>query len=137
MNVRRRRKRSHLVWIGPLVSIIGLVSYFTFFVRFPALRDVPKVNMPLVVIGLVASLWALLRRRSLWAVAGLLVSVVCAGALAAYVYILSYQIPDAERAIAVGEEAPTFALPDERGHTVNLENFRGSNVVLVFYRGFW
>ena len=75
MNARARTKRNHLVWIGSLIAVVGLISYFTFFARFPALRDVPKVNLPLVGIGLAVSLWALFRRRSLWAVAGLLAAI--------------------------------------------------------------
>jgi hypothetical protein len=137
MNAGPRKKPNHLVWIGPLVSIIGLVSYFTFFARFPALRDVPKINMPLVAAGLVMSLWALFRRRSLWAVAGLLVSVICAGLLATYVYVLSNQLPHVDRVVQVGEVAPVFALADHTGQVIDLANYRESNVALVFYRGFW
>jgi peroxiredoxin len=37
-------------------------------------------------------------------------------------------------AIAIGDEAPDFELPDQHGTTVKLSSFRGSkNVVLVFY----
>ena len=33
----------------------------------------------------------------------------------------------------VGEPAPTFSAPDERGETVKLEDYRGKYVVLYFY----
>jgi peroxiredoxin len=37
-------------------------------------------------------------------------------------------------AIAIGDEAPDFELPDQHGAPVKLSNFRGTkNVVLVFY----
>ena len=40
--------------------------------------------------------------------------------------------------VAVGGEAPDFALASLTGDTVTLSEFRGSkNVVLVFYRGHW
>ncbi len=40
--------------------------------------------------------------------------------------------------VAVGDEAPRFALESFRGDTVDLARFRGEkNVVLVFYRGHW
>jgi hypothetical protein len=130
-------RRNHAVWVGALISLIGLISYFTFFARFPALRDVPKVNFALVLIGLAVSAWGLLRRRSLWSITGLAVSAACAGLLAAYVFVLSYGLPDAEHAIQVGETAPAFALPDQEGRITTLEEYRGSNLVLVFYRGFW
>lgn len=137
VNNRPVKRRNHAVWIGVLISAFGLISYFTFFARFPALRDVPKVNFALVLIGLAVSGWGLLRRRSLWSVAGLAVSVVCAGLLAAYVFVLSYGLPDTEQVIQVGQTAPAFALPDQEGRITTLDDYRGSSLVLVFYRGFW
>ena len=44
---------------------------------------------------------------------------------------------DLER-VAVGTEAPLFALESFDGETVDLAEYRGmKNVVLVFYRGHW
>jgi hypothetical protein len=128
---------NHAVWLGVLISVVGLISYFTFFARFPALRDVPKVNFALVLIGLALSGWGLVRRRSLWSMAGIVVSAACAGLLAFYVFVLSYGLPDTEQVVQVGETAPAFALPDQEGRMTALEEYRGSNLVLVFYRGFW
>lgn len=130
-------RANHAVWIGLLISLIGLVSYFTFFARFPALRDVPKVNFALVLIGLAISGWGLLRRRSLWSIVGFVLSAACGAMLALYVFVLSYGLPATERVIQVGEPAPAFALPDQEGRTTTLDDYRGSNLVLVFYRGFW
>jgi len=130
-------RRNHAVWLGALISLIGLISYFTFFARFPALRDVPKVNFALVLIGLVISGWGVVRRRSLWSIAGFAVSAACAGMLAFYVFVLSYGLPATEQVVRVGEPAPAFALPDQEGRTTTLDDYRGSNLVLVFYRGFW
>jgi len=33
----------------------------------------------------------------------------------------------------IGNPAPTFSLPDQHGNTVNLEDFRGSKNVLVYF----
>jgi hypothetical protein len=131
------KRRNHAVWIGVLISAFGLISYFTYFARFPALRDVPKVNFALVLIGLAVSGWGLVRRRSLWSIAGIVVSAACAGLLAVYVFVLSNGLPDAEQVIQVGETAHAFALPDQEGRIKTLDDYRGSNLVLVFYRGFW
>jgi len=130
-------RRNHAVWIGALVSLVGLISYFTFFARFPAFRDVPRLNLTLVLGGLAVSAWAVWRRRSLWSIAGLALSAVCAGSLALYVFVLSYGLPDTEQVVQVGKPAPAFALPDQEGQTTTLDQYRGSNLVLVFYRGFW
>ena len=38
----------------------------------------------------------------------------------------------------VGERAPQFSLPSTKGTNVALKDFIGkTNVVLVFYRGYW
>ncbi len=39
--------------------------------------------------------------------------------------------------LAVGEQAPDFALPDANAHTVRLSDFRGRRVVLAFYPLDW
>jgi cytochrome oxidase Cu insertion factor (SCO1/SenC/PrrC family) len=39
--------------------------------------------------------------------------------------------------IKVGQRAPDFVLPTGDGRTLSLSEFRGRNVVLVFYRGHW
>lgn len=45
--------------------------------------------------------------------------------------------PDAESP-PMAQVAPPFALPNAAGETVSLASYAGrSNVVLVFYRGFW
>ncbi|MBI3950255.1 MAG: redoxin domain-containing protein [Acidobacteria bacterium] len=38
----------------------------------------------------------------------------------------------------VGDPAPAFSLPSATGSTVALKDYAGkSNVVLIFYRGYW
>lgn len=39
--------------------------------------------------------------------------------------------------LAVGEQAPDFALPDANGRTVRLSDYRGRRVVLAFYPLDW
>lgn len=130
-------KRNHLAWIGPVVSIVALISYFTFFARFPDLRDSAWVNILGVVVGLGLSIAAIVRRKSLWSVAGALLSIACATLLVGYVFVLSNQLPTSETAIRTGQAAPVFELPDQNGRTVRLTDFEGSQLLVVFYRGFW
>lgn len=131
------KRRNHLIWIGVLISAVGLVSYFTTFARFPWLRDFPWINIPLVLIGAAVSMMAMRRRFSFLSAVGTLVSVGFAGLLLAYVFVLSDQLPDTDGVVAMGAEAPEFSLIDDDGMTVNLADFQGRPVVLVFYRGFW
>jgi cytochrome oxidase Cu insertion factor (SCO1/SenC/PrrC family) len=46
-------------------------------------------------------------------------------------------VPSDLSRVAVGAQAPDFALPAAEGQTVSLASLRGKNVVLVFYRGYW
>ena len=133
-----------LLWLGPVVAFAGAVSYFLLFARFPALRDFPWVNLPLVLAGVALSVAAVARAgrrrggrlRRVPAVLGLAFAVLLATAFCAYVFHLSYQVP--QSAVARGlERAPEFSLRASDGSTVALSDFAGRPVVLVFYRGFW
>ena len=137
MTDRASTTRNHLVWVGALVSIIGLVSYFFVFARFPFLRDTAWLNLLLVATGLAVSIEAVRRRRSLLSMSGAVLSLACAVLLAGYVFVLSEQLPDAEGVVAVGAKAPVFTLPDHTGAEIGLDDFAGRSLVMVFYRGFW
>jgi cytochrome oxidase Cu insertion factor (SCO1/SenC/PrrC family) len=39
--------------------------------------------------------------------------------------------------IQIGQQAPGFTLQSADGRTLSLSDYRGKNVVLVFYRGYW
>ena len=139
----RGRVRNHAVWLGLLLSLGGLVSYFIVFARFPALRDFPWINLPLVLSGLGVAFVGLRRAlaRPRWGkvlgIAGFVASLLLAALFVAYVFWISYQLPaPAERTLALST-APDFALTSAAGDTVHLSDFHGRRVVLVFYRGFW
>jgi peroxiredoxin Q/BCP len=40
-------------------------------------------------------------------------------------------------ALAIGQPAPDFKLPDQNGKAVTLSAARGHKAVVVFYRGYW
>ena len=140
-----KRWPKHAVWIGPLLTVVGAMSYFLFFVRFPSLRDFPVVNLPLVLLGLAltaAGCVQMFRRHSrvlgkAFASLGLLLSAAVAGLFSFYIFFLSYQMPAAAAVPELGVAAPDFALVDQNDSPVQLSDFRGSKVVLVFYRGHW
>jgi uncharacterized membrane protein YesL len=56
-----RRGPNLFVWVGLLVVFAGAVTYFVFFAYFPALRDFPWVNLPLVALGFLISARSLRR----------------------------------------------------------------------------
>lgn len=140
-----RPPRNHALWLGPLIAFVGMVSYFQFFARYPALRDFPWVNLPLVLIGIALSIggfWGAYVRGSRWPVKlaaslGLALSLLSGGFLIAYVFGISNSLPSATSITRTLEQAPEFALEDQEGRVHRLSDYRGSKVVLVFYRGHW
>jgi len=140
-----RRTRNHALWIGPLLAGAGAVSYFTYFARFPALRDFPWVNLPLVGAGLAVSAAGAWRayarpqrfRGRILGPAGLAVSGLLAGLFGFYVFGLSYRLPAPTDTTLVLERAPDLTLSDSAGRPVRLAALRGRKVVLTFYRGYW
>jgi hypothetical protein len=140
-----RPPRNHALWLGPLIAFVGMVSYFQFFARFPALRDFPWVNLPLVLIGIALSLggfWGAYVRGSRWPVKlagsfGLALALLCGGFLIVYVFGISNSLPATTSTTRALELAPDFELEDSSGRMHRLSDYRGSKVVLVFYRGHW
>jgi hypothetical protein len=128
--------QSHIGWMGPLVAVIGLLSYFTLAVKVPSLRDTAWLNLLLVTAGLALSVLALVRARSWSRWAGVAVSGLAVVALFGYVFGLSATVPDSAGAVAVGDSAPPLSLPDQNGQLADLGDLPG-RVVVVFYRGFW
>ncbi len=122
-----------------------MVSYFSYFSRFPTLRDFPWVNLPVIVLGLSLSVWgvrdafrsrAQSRQRNM-SLAGLLLSLAVAGFFAWYVFVETYHLPGADGVVQVGSKAPTFRLLDQNSLPVTLSDYHGNKVILVFYRGHW
>ena len=136
------RARNYLLWLGPLVSLLGFVSYWALFARWPALRDDPWANLIILALGVVASTIALRRAwpgsawRRIAGSGGLAVSCGLAGLLLFYCYAWSYGLPESPGARAIGDRVPSVALEDQRGKRVDLAAVRGETV-LVFYRGYW
>jgi len=142
---RRIGWSKHAIWLGPVITLIGAVSYFLYFVQFPTLRDTALLNLALVLVGLVLAGYGgcqLGRQRGRWlvkvvAATGFLASLAIASLFCFYLFVFSYQLPAATGAPAVDVSAPDFALPEQHGELVRLADFRGRKLVLVFYRGHW
>jgi hypothetical protein len=135
------RSRNRALWLGPLVAALGVVSYFTWFYRWPALRDFPWVNLALLAAGVVLSAAGLARAwpragaRRILGVLGLAVSAGLGVLFVWFCFVSSAVLPGEELALAVGQPAPRVELPDQRGEPFDLAG--GGRLVLVFYRGHW
>ena len=133
----------HGSWLGPLIAIPGLLSYFMFFSRWPAFRDTPSINLMLLGIAVGLS-GAGLRRawpaggwRRVTGVAGLAFSGSLAALLIVYCYVLSYELPDEALAAKGGDPIPRAVLLADDGSEVDLHAAAQERLILVFYRGFW
>lgn len=131
------KKRNHAAWIGPVIALVGLVTYFTISANYPALRDSAALNLVVVALGLGVAGWGVFRKRNWKSLLGLLTASAFAALLFGYVFVLSNQLPGAESAAAVGSAAPPLELPDQSGRLVDIDDYLGQRVVVVFYRGFW
>ena len=133
------------MWLGPPVVFVAAVSYFLVFARFPALRDFPWLNLPLVLGGVALSgvgLWRAFAQPSVYrgkilGSIGLLVSGGIAALFCAYVFWLSNQLPEPSVTSMTLADVPELTLLDQDGQPVALGDFRGRNLLVVFYRGFW
>ena len=132
-----KRKFNHAAWIGPLVAVVGFLSYFTIAVRHPDLRDSAVVNLTLVFGGVVIAGWGLLRRRNWKSWIGFGSAGAVAFMFGTYIFAVSNQLPPPDTAPAVGSAAPTLELPDLSGRTMSLDDLRFERVLVVFYRGYW
>lgn len=130
-------KRNHAAWVGPLIVLIGLFTYFTVAVRFPALRDSAIVNLVLVIGGVAIAAWGLFRRRNWKSWIGFGVAGSFSLLFFWYIFVYSSQLPAPDTAPVVGAVAPPLELPDQSGRMLSLEDFSGQRVLVVFYRGYW
>jgi hypothetical protein len=134
-------KRLNLpLWLGLIVSVLALLSYFIVFVRFPITRDIPWATFLLfaVAVALLITGWRRAERKIL----ATIVTVFGAAILAlfvAYVAALTKTPPISAAIPAVGQKAPDFTLPDMNGQPVALSQLLDSSngVLLIFYRGYW
>ena len=159
-----KRNWNWALWTGASLVFLGVVSYPLYFVRFPALRDFPWANLPMIALGLGLLAIGLVRafRHPNLCRGKIFGSVLTVLALAFggfFVYAIfiggRHVLPASHDAPRVGQTAPTFTLPDSQNHAVSLTSVlnapfipetangaekgtaRAAGVVLIFYRGYW
>jgi len=138
-----KRNWNWSLWIGFVFVPVGLFSY-EFFVQFPITRDFPWANVLLFGIGGILLVTGLVRafgRPQLHRgkVFGSIFTVLSLLSFAFFAYGTFYlvrQVPASTSAPRVGEKAPEFTLPDQRGKQVALADLlAGKDALLIFYRG--
>jgi len=133
--------RTRLPYAAVLLVLTGVVGYFVVVLLLPSLvpfvRNYAVPNWLLVATGLGLSVHALRRAAPGTWIPRLVLGVNAAltALFAAFLYVMT-SVPGASGP-TVGAAAPDFALVDQTGRTVRLADFRGSPLLLVFYRGHW
>jgi len=143
------------LWVGLLLTLAGLMSYFSIFVWFPITRDFPWANFVLFLLAGVFLFMGL--RRGFAAdrphptrskIISVLVSALCVlliGLFAFAYFVVGRMLPASKGAPQVGQRAPEFTLPDTTGKQVSLNELMTApinakaprGVLLIFYRGYW
>jgi hypothetical protein len=159
-----KRRWNWAVWTGVVLVVVGIVSHPLYFVRFPALRDFPWVNLPLVIFGLALLAVGLVRafrqpELHRGKIFGSVLAVLALALSGVFLYAIfigaRHVLPASHGAPQVGQAAPNFTLPDSRNNSVNLAEVvdsefapsgaagsgtaaeRTAGVVLIFDRGYW
>jgi len=135
------RPRLLPAYAGLVLVLAGVLGYFAVVLLLPAwvpfVRNHAVPNWLLVAAGLGLSLSAVRRAApGAWMPRLLLgVNASLAVLFAAFLYVM-LSVP-AAGGPSIGAAAPDFALVDQTGKTVRLADYRGSPLLLVFYRGHW
>jgi len=150
----QRRRNWHL-WAGFFLNILGVLSYFLVFARYPATRDTPWANFLILAAGIGFVISGLRRaygqsQQYRGKIAGPILALLSLFAVGSFCFLIFYatkQMPKAAGAPRVGQKAPEFVLTDTNHKEVSLANLMTlplpnsstppKGVFLVFYRGYW
>jgi len=121
-------------WSGLALAVVGIVAYLA---QFSMRHLTTPWYMPVLsTIGVLLLLLAVLRRRTIWRILGLLLVVLLAGAQWALIFAMG--LPEYRGPAAVGKPFPAFATLRADGTKFTQAELGGTkNDVLVFFRGRW
>jgi len=123
-----KRSWNPILWGGFAIVLAGIATYPAFFIRFPATRDFPWVNLLLLAVAACMLALGVLRafkRREAYRgkVSGAILaslSVLLIGFFLVSIFYIARNLPASKNAPRAGEIAPDFTLPDSTGHGVTL-----------------
>jgi hypothetical protein len=135
-----QRRFNTPLWSGLILIFVAVFSYLLLFVRWPITRDVPWVTFLLFAVALALLVIGFRRaQRKIAASIVLAIGVGLIGFFTVGTLVLTKNLPQSQRAPAIGQKAPDFTLPDSNHKPVALSQFAAANrgVLLIFYRGYW
>lgn len=140
------------LWLGFVLSVVGVFSYLAVFVWYPVTRDFPWANLLMFAVAAVLLFFGVRRafksdRRRSKIVASIVATL---GVVVIALFLVSFfvggrALPASKGAPQVGQKAPDFTLTDSGGKAVSLNELLSTpingnppkGVLLVFYRGYW
>src|ERR1700682_268359 len=142
-----KRSWNAFVWVGFAVSLLAFLSYYLVFIRWPATRDIPWVNLLLFFVGGVSLGIGLNRayrepERYRGKISGAVLGALSLLVFGLFCYLnfsLAKDLPSANTGLHAGQQAPAFTLSDANAKPVSLSELMKNNraVLLIFYRGYW
>jgi hypothetical protein len=149
-----QRRRNSALWAGALVTLLGVLSNFLYFVSSAGAPTFPWLTLLISMAGLILLLVGLKRAFGQphvfrGKVTGSILSVVAMllFALTIVGHFHARALPASSHAPKVGQRAPDFKLTNTSGQDVTLAQLLSTPtdasgkapkaVLLVFYRGFW
>lgn len=145
-------RRNSALWLGAVVSLLGVASNFLYFVTLTGAMIFPWITMLVSLAGVVLLLVGLKRAFGQpqifrGKITGSIVTVVFVllFAFSTFGFFHARDIPASAGAPKVGQPAPDFTVTDLKGQPVSLSKLLSTPiegkapkaVLLVFYRGYW
>ena len=135
------------MWAGFAITLFAVLSYFLFFYKYPATRDIPWVTYLLFVPALALLVVGVKRafgqpREYGGRISGPILSTLSITIMGLFCYmtlVLTKELPSSAQALHAGQQAPDFTLADTGGKPLAFTDILKKNrgAVLVFYRGYW
>lgn len=153
MSASNNPHRYRVLWLGLLITVLGVLSNGLYFLALPGQEVFPWINVSMPAAGLVVLLVGVRRAfvnpqtyggKLLAPALAILSSVVFA--VSAWGLHHARDLPAASGAPRVGEKAPDFILASANGQATSLSQLLlepmsssapPKAVLLVFYRGYW
>ena len=153
MSVSKNPHRYCLLWVGLLITVVGVLSNWLYFLGLPGQQIFPWINVLVPAAGLIVLLVGVRRAyvnpetsggKILAPVFAIFAAVVFGGSVWGLHH--ARDIPAGSGAPRVGEKAPDFTLASADGQATSLSQLLSEPmndpappkaVLLVFYRGFW
>jgi hypothetical protein len=150
-----QRRRNHALWAGAVLTLLGVLSNFLYFVIPAGERIYPWLTLLVAAAGMIlllAGLWRAFGQPQVFRgkITGSILTVVALPlfAIGVWGFFHARALPASAHAPQVGQKAPDFTLTNTSGQAISLAQLLSAPidtasgkapkaVLLIFYRGYW